>query len=136
MAHHLESFVSMEMRHIPAGSGEEVVQTDHVCPAADQAVAQVRSEKAGAACHQNARFPRHFMSSGIADHVGRHGMHSMHGWQLVSLPNRRWRIFRRTSDATERRRARVLMFSERCSNCSSHDSRTALQAGPAGFRAP
>jgi hypothetical protein len=61
----------MKMFNIPASSGEEVVYTDHVCPAAEQTVAQMRSEKASAARHQNARFRQHLISSGIVHFFGR-----------------------------------------------------------------
>ena len=66
----VKSPVSMKMFNIPASSGEEVVYTDHVCPAAEQTVAQMRSEKASAARHQNARFRQHLMSSGMVHFFG------------------------------------------------------------------
>ena len=41
------------MRDVRFLAGEEIIQADNVMPARDQAIAQMRTEKSGAAGHQD-----------------------------------------------------------------------------------
>ena len=59
MPHELESFVVEQVFDIAACAGEEIVDADHVRAFVHQSVAQVRSEEAGAAGYQDARFEMH-----------------------------------------------------------------------------
>ncbi len=54
VAHQLEAGVAQQVRDVALAAGEEIVDTEHIVAAADQAIAQVRTEKAGAAGDQDA----------------------------------------------------------------------------------
>ena len=52
----------MQMRDVALGAGEEIVDADEIGAALQQALAQMRAEKAGPAGHQNALFEMHAKS--------------------------------------------------------------------------
>jgi hypothetical protein len=52
--HHLETRVFAKMSDIAPAAGEEVVDTDDFVPFPQQALAQVRTQKTGTSCHDNA----------------------------------------------------------------------------------
>jgi hypothetical protein len=54
VAHQLEAGVVEQVRDVVLGAGEEVVDTEHVVPFGQQAVAQVAAQKAGAAGDEDA----------------------------------------------------------------------------------
>jgi hypothetical protein len=70
VTHQLEAFDAEQMRDVAFGAGEEVVDTDKVGAALQQALAQMRPEEAGPTGHQNALFEMHARSvhheSGVA----------------------------------------------------------------------
>ena len=53
MADQLKRRIAEEMRNVALGSGEEVVDADHLVTVADQAIAQMRAEETGAAGYEN-----------------------------------------------------------------------------------
>jgi hypothetical protein len=53
VAHQLEVGVIEQRRDVVLGAGEEVIDTDHIMAIGQQALAQMRAEKAGAAGDQN-----------------------------------------------------------------------------------
>ena len=54
VAHQLEMRIAQQMRDVVLAAGEEVVDAQHVVAVAQQALAQMRAEEAGAAGHQHA----------------------------------------------------------------------------------
>src|SRR5262249_19056237 len=59
VTHQLEAIVADEMGDVALGAGEEIVDADEVGATLQQALAQMRAEKAGTAGHQNALFEMH-----------------------------------------------------------------------------
>src|SRR6185295_19583587 len=53
VAHQLETRVAQQMLDVGLAAGEVVVDAQHVVSALEQALAQVRAEKAGTTGHQN-----------------------------------------------------------------------------------
>ncbi len=51
VAKHFEVLVREQMLNIGPGASEIIVDADNVCPACQQALAKMRTQEAGAACH-------------------------------------------------------------------------------------
>ena len=59
MADQFEPLVIEQRFDIAARAGEKIIDTNDLCAGSEQPVAQMRTEKAGTACHQNAFFEMH-----------------------------------------------------------------------------
>jgi hypothetical protein len=60
--HQFEALVADDMGDVALGAGEEIVDTDEIGAALQQALAQMRAEKARPAGHENSLFKMHARS--------------------------------------------------------------------------